>query len=72
MARDAGEPEQHFIGRLGVNMSPPGGLGLIHQRLPANTRAAGGPALVREIYASNASPAAWQQQVQAICEKNIS
>jgi hypothetical protein len=72
VARDAGESEQHFIGRLGVNMSPVGGLGLIHQRLPANTLAAGGPALVREVYASSGSPADWQRQLQVICEKNIS
>lgn len=70
-ARDAGESQQKLIGRLGLNMSSPGGQGLIHQRLPANTLAAGGPVLVREIYASNASPANWQAQVSAVCEKQV-
>lgn len=70
-ARDAGEAQQHFVGRLGLNMSTPAGLGLIHQRLPANTVASGGSALVNVIYASSASPANWQKQVLSVCEKHI-
>lgn len=71
-ARDAGEAQQHFVGRLGLNMSAPSGLGLIHQRLPANTVASGGSALVSAIYASNASPLDWQKQVLLVCEKHVS
>ncbi len=70
-ARDAGEAQQHFVGRLGLNMFPPAGLELIHQRLPANTLSTGGSALVKVIYASSESPSNWQKQVLAICEKHI-
>ena len=71
-ARDAGESQRYFVGRLGLNMSTPAGLGLIHQRLPANTVASGGSALVRAIYASDASPTDWQKQVLVVCEKHVS
>ena len=70
-ARDAGEAQQHFVGRLGLNMSAPAGLGLIHQRLPVNTASSGGSALVSAIYASDASPLDWQKQVLVVCEKHV-
>lgn len=68
-ARDAGESRQHLIGRLGLNMQ--GGEGMYQGRLPRNIRAAGGTALVQQIYATNASPATWQKQMLAVCERKI-
>lgn len=69
-ARDAGEPQQKLIGHLGLNMND-GGAEMYQARLPRDTFAAGGTALVREIYAKNASPADWQKAIVANCEKKI-
>ncbi|HWU77247.1 MAG TPA: hypothetical protein VN043_12155 [Rhodanobacter sp.] len=71
-ARDAGETEQHFAGRIGFYMVPDGGVRLIAQRLPQNMRAPASSDLLNKIFASNASPANWQKQVLTVCEKHIS
>ena len=72
VAREAGESEQHYIGRLGLNMLPANSLGLIHQRLDRNISIQANPKLVSMIYSSEQSPAAWQKQTLAACEKSIS
>ncbi|MGH8157710.1 MAG: hypothetical protein ACREPQ_06290 [Rhodanobacter sp.] len=69
-ARDAGEPQQQLIGRLGLNTNGGGGE-MYQERLPRHTLAAGGTALVREIYAKNASPTDWQKVMMTNCEKKI-
>lgn len=71
-ARESGESRQHYVGRLGLAMFPPKGLGLIHQRLPTHTRYPGGPELVQRIYDSKQSPVAWQLATLDACERTIS
>lgn len=72
IARDTGESERHFAGRLGLYMVPDGGLRLIAQRMPHNTRAPASPMLLDKIFANHASPADWQKQALAVCEEHIS
>ncbi|MEO7050841.1 MAG: hypothetical protein ABI128_04175 [Rhodanobacter sp.] len=68
-ARDANESQSHLIDRLGLNLHSEAGM--YQGRLPRNTRAAGGTALVQKIYARNASPADWQTAMQGVCEREI-
>ena len=68
-ARDAGEPAQHFINRFQLNSGTR--VNMYQGALPAHTWAAGGTALVEEIYARNASPGDWQQAMTGVCEKKI-
>ena len=71
-ARDAGESENHFIGRLGLNMSPPEGLGLIHRRLDKNAWAPQESlGLVHMVFATTASPTEWQQQMVGACDRQL-
>ncbi|MEO5813006.1 MAG: hypothetical protein ABIU96_04885 [Rhodanobacter sp.] len=72
VAREAGESQQQYIGRLGLNMLPPNGLGLIHQRLDRNMNVRINPKLVDLIYSSKQSPVAWQQKVLDACTQTIS
>ena len=71
-AREASESEQHVIGRLGLNMHAPNGLGLIHQRLAANVKVPGNAQLVHSIYSSDGSAAAWQKKTLEACAQSIS
>ena len=69
-ARDAGESRQELSSRLGLNMQR-GRIAEYQSRLPPHTLAAGGTSLVKQIYASNYSPATWQKTMLTDCERKI-
>ena len=69
-ARDAGESRQHLSDRLGLNRQQ-GRIAAYQGQLPPHTLAAGGALLVKQIYASSYSPATWQKQMLALCERKV-
>ena len=71
VAREAGESQAHYIGRLGLNMHDSNGLGLIHQRLAGDMRVPVNPKLVGMICSSKQSPMTWQKKVREPCAQTI-